>query len=103
MQVENSDLHWLANEHWRLFYRGLVDSLGGEWRRFGNVDAFSTRHVPAAFANGVLAIEPATADDLVAAADWAAAPGAPYRVRIDTELGYQVLEAPLGIGLVRDD
>src|SRR6478735_7783875 len=65
MHDEDWDLHWLANEHWRLFYRDMVDSLGGEWRRFGNVDAFSTPHLPAAFANGVLAIEPATADDLV--------------------------------------
>ena len=97
------DLRQLANEHWRGFYRGLVDSLGGEWRRFGNVDAFSTPHVPAAFANGVLAIEPATAKDVISATTWSRESGAPFRVRIDTALGADVLDAPLGVGLERDD
>lgn len=102
MDLSNDELRLLANEHWRWFYRGLVESLGGEWRRFGDVDAFSTPHLPAAFANGVLAIEPASGADLVAATRWAQAPGVPFRVRIDTALGDELLEAAASTGLERE-
>ena len=97
------DLRVLANEHWRWFYRGLVEALGGEWRRFGNVDAFSTPHVPAPFANGVLTIEPATPVDLGEAISWVQASGAPYRVRIDASLGDRLLEVPIKAGLEHDE
>ncbi len=96
------DLRTLANEHWRWFYRGLVESLGGEWRRFGNVDAISTPHVPAPFANGVLAMEPAGPAELMEATRWAQAPGVPYRVRIDTALGADLAAAATGLGLERE-
>jgi GNAT superfamily N-acetyltransferase len=99
----NDELRVLANEHWRWFYRGLVESLGGEWRRFGNVDAFSTPHLAAAFANGVLAIEPASGADVVQATRWAQAPGVPFRVRVDTALGAELLEAAASTGLERED
>ena len=93
------ELRVLANEHWRWFYRGLIESVGGEWRRYGNVDAFSTPHLPAAFANGVLAIEPALGTDLLTATQWAQAAGVPYRVRIDTTLGADLFDAAREAGL----
>lgn len=93
----------IANEHWRWFYRGVVESLGGEWRRFGAVDAFSTPHVPAAFANGLLVIEPATGDDIIEAIAWVRASDAPFRVRIDTALGDELLDSPIRAGLERDE
>jgi GNAT superfamily N-acetyltransferase len=96
------DLARVANEHWRLFYRNLVESLGGKWRRFGAVDSFSTPHLPAPFANGLLVIEPAQGADVVRAIEWVSEPGVPFRVRIDTSLGSEVLEAPLHAGLERD-
>jgi GNAT superfamily N-acetyltransferase len=92
----------VANNHWRSFYRGLVESMGGEWRRFGNVDAFSTPNLPAPFANGVLAIEPSTPSDVAAATEWTRGPGVPFRVRIDTALGDDVLQVPHDLGLERD-
>jgi hypothetical protein len=93
----------VANNHWRSFYRGLVESMGGEWRRFGNVDAFSTPNLPAPFANGVLAIEPSTPSDVAAATEWTRGPGVPFRVRIDTALGDDVLQVPHDLGLERDE
>lgn len=99
----NMDLRRLANEHWRWFYRGLIESLGGEWRRFGDADAFSTASLPAPFANGVLVIEPATADEVLAATEWVRSTGAPLRVRIDTSLGADLLDVPVAAGLGREE
>ena len=103
MRDTTDDLRVLANEHWRWFYRGLVESVGGEWRRYGNVDAFSTPHLPAAFANGVLCIEPATGADVLEATRWAQEPGVPFRVRVDTALGDELLHAAASAGLARED
>jgi GNAT superfamily N-acetyltransferase len=103
------DLRILANEHWREFYRNLVGALGGEWRRFGSADAFSTPHVPAPFANGVLVIEQADPDDVVDAIEWVSSPSDPsttflgWRVRIDSSLGPALLDAPIRAGLDRAD
>jgi len=101
--VNEINLAQVANEHWRWFYRGLVGALGGEWRRFGSVDAFSTPHVPAPFANGLLVIEPAAASDVVEAINWVIQSAAPFRARIDTSLGDELLEAPIKAGLEREE
>jgi len=101
--MEADDLRALANEHWRWFYRALVESLGGEWRRFGRADAFSTPNLPAAFANGLLVIEPTDPVDVVEATRWVTGPHVPFRVRIDTSLGADLLIAAADAGLVRDE
>jgi GNAT superfamily N-acetyltransferase len=98
-----TDRDWRAthNAHWQLAYRGLVEGLGGEWRRFGGVDAMSTPSVPATVANGAIVVEQATAADLAAANEWVRAPGVPYSFRIDTALGDELLNDAAALGLKR--
>jgi GNAT superfamily N-acetyltransferase len=99
--VTDPDWRAIHHAHWRLAYRSLVEALGGEWRRFGGVDAMSTPSVPAPVANGAMIVEPATAADLAAANEWVRAPGVPYNFRIDTALGEQLLADATALGLKR--
>jgi len=96
-----TDLALLANRHWVDAYRRLIDDMGGEWRDFGAVHAFNGG-IPLAFANGTLALEPATAAELEAAIDWLSGSGFPYRVRIDSSRNSHLLDVPGRLGLVRD-
>ncbi len=77
--------HEIANRHWVDAFRDLVDDMGGEFRRFGEVDTFVTS-LPMPFANGCLVVNPCDADDLDTAVAWVKAAGVPYQVRVDEPL-----------------
>ena len=100
--MTDTDLAQLANDHWRRFYHDLVTSFDGDWRTFGGVDAFVTRQLPIAFANGLLVVESAAATDVVKAIKWVEAQAVPFRVRIDASLGAPLLAAPIDAGLERE-
>jgi ribosomal protein S18 acetylase RimI-like enzyme len=72
----------IANRHWSHAFHVLVDDLGGEFRRFGAVDAF-IGNLPLPFANGCLVLNETDPRDLDEAISWIEAAYVPFQVRVD--------------------
>ena len=91
----------IANQHWSDAFRALVADLGGEFRRYGSVDAF-LGNLPLPFANGCLVLNETDPADLDEAITWVEAGKVPFQVRLDENVLPPLAEAIEGRGLVRD-
>ena len=82
-------------------FEAFVIDLGGEFRRFGAVDAF-LGNLPLPFANGCLVLNPAQPSDLESAISWVRTGHMPFQVRVDETLLPPLGETIATAGLARD-
>jgi GNAT superfamily N-acetyltransferase len=93
----------IANQHWADAFEDLVADLGGDFRRFGAVDAF-LGNLPLPFANGCLVLQPVDGGDLAAALNWVRSGGVPFQARLDENVLTPDLKQVLDDhGLVEDE
>jgi GNAT superfamily N-acetyltransferase len=91
----------IANRHWSDAFEDLVADLGGEFRRYGAVDAF-LGNLPLPFANGCLVLTEADPADLDHAISWVKAGQVPFQVRVDESVLRPLSEEIGRHALVRD-
>jgi GNAT superfamily N-acetyltransferase len=83
-------------------YRKLTEHvIGGAFRRFGAVDAFTT-DAPSGLFNGCLVVRRARVADLNAALDWLGGLDVPHRVFLRQETAGELVDVPLARGFERD-
>lgn len=91
----------MANRHWSATYAAFVGDLGGQFRSYGNVEAF-LGGVPLEFANGCLVMRPVAPGDLDEAVAWVRAADVPFAVRVEESLVSAVEAVMTGHGLEQD-
>jgi GNAT superfamily N-acetyltransferase len=91
----------IANRHWSDAFEVLVADLGGDFRRYGAVDAF-LGNLPLPFANGCLVLNEANPADLDAAIEWVESGKVPFQVRVDESVLRPMIEVIERHALVRD-